>query len=533
MTISDDFERSGPLHAAEQEFDPRHYLNILRRRWPFLIVPAVVVFAAFFWYARILPPVYQARATILVESQQIPTDLARPTVSANAAERIQLIEQRLIARDNLLEVARKYGLYAKEGLSPSDIVDKIRRSTSINQIDIGNVANRAQANTQAIGFTVSFSYDNPDVAARVANEYVTSILQQNIQSRTNRADETSKFFETQVAGFEHDLAAQEARIVAFKNQNQDALPETLTSRQSMFAQLQGQMSDIDGRVAILQTQKEMWQSRGDNALDPAAANSTDAQLNALRMQLAQLRAVDSDNHPDVKAAIAKIAALEKAAAAPPPATDAKTPAQAAGSSPNDLRIADIDAQIEQLKTQRAELEKRSANLDASIQKTPQIEIALNVLMRDYNGLQKQYSDAKANLAAAATGQQLEQDRQGERFEVVEQASVPSAPISPNRKRIMFTGAFGGVALGVGLMMLLEMLDRSIRDAGDLERRLRIRPLSAIPYVAVAGETRQRRRLLAAVAASGMAVVVLALVMIQLFYMPLDLVVIKVMGRLGI
>ena len=259
MTISDDFERGGPLHAAEQEFDPRHYLNILRRRWPFLIVPAVVVFAAFFWYARILPPVYQAHATILVELQQIPTDLARPTVSANAAERIQLIEQRLIARDNLLEVARKYGLYAKDGLSPSDIVDQIRKSTSINQIDIGNVANRAPANTQAIGFTVSFSYDNPDIAARVANEYVTSILQQNIQSRTNRADETSKFFETQVASLEHDLAAQEAKIVAFKNQNQDALPETLTSRQSMFAQLQGQMSDIDGRVAILQTQKQMWQ----------------------------------------------------------------------------------------------------------------------------------------------------------------------------------------------------------------------------------------------------------------------------------
>ena len=252
------------------------------------------------------------------------------------------------------------------------------------------------------------------------------------------------------------------------------------------------------------------------------------------MQLAQLRAVYSDNHPDVKAAVAKIAALEKAAAAtPPPAADAKTQAPAAGSSPNDLRIADIDAQLEQLKTQRAEIEKRSADLDASIQKTPQIEIALNVLMRDYDGLQKQYSAAKANLAAAATGQQLEQDRQGERFEVVEQASVPSSPISPNRKRIMFTGAFGGVGLGVGLMMLLEMLDRSIRDAGDLERRLRIRPLSAIPYVAVAGETRQRRRLLVAAAASSMAVVVLALVMIQLFYMPLDLVVIKVMGRLGI
>ena len=143
MTISEDFD--GLPVAAEQQFDPRIYLNILRRRWLFLIVPAVVIFAGFFWYSRVLPPVYQARATILVESQQIPTDLARPTVSANASERIELIKQRLIARDNLLEIARKYGLYAKDGLSPSEIVDRIRNATSISQIDVGNRAQRQYA----------------------------------------------------------------------------------------------------------------------------------------------------------------------------------------------------------------------------------------------------------------------------------------------------------------------------------------------------------------------------------------------------
>ena len=135
-----------------------------------------------------------------MESQQIPTDLARPTVSANAAERIQLIEQRLIARDNLLEVARKYGLYAKDGLSPSDIVDQIRKSTE-HQPDRRRQCRQPRpgeyAGDRFHGF-VSTTTD-PDTAARVANEYVTSILQQNIQSRTNRAAETSKFFETQVA----------------------------------------------------------------------------------------------------------------------------------------------------------------------------------------------------------------------------------------------------------------------------------------------------------------------------------------------
>ena len=579
MTVSDDFDQDGALIGARSEFDPRRYLKILRRRYPFLILPAIVIFAGFYWYSRILPPVYQSSATILVESQLIPTDLARPTVSANASERIQLIEQRLMTRDNLLQIARTYDLFSKDALSPSEIVDRIRRASSIDQID---VANRAQPNMQAIGFTVSFKYEDPSIAAKVANDYVTAILQQNIQSRTTSAMETSKFFDAQVASLEHDLAAKEADIIAFKGKNQDSLPETLGSRQSLLTQLQGRIDDIAGRIAVLETQKQMWQQHGDAAIDPAS-NSVEAQLNQLRMQLIQLRAVYSDNHPDVRAVQARINALEKAsaggadtgaapvgaktAAAPADAKTAATPAGAevaaapaggeaafppagAGTAvasagakagadasvPSDatsLRIADIDRQIEALKSQQADLQKQADALDVSIQKTPQVEIALNVLMRDYNGLQQQYAAAKAKKSEATTGQLLEQDRQAERFEVIEQATVPSKPISPDRTRIASTGAFGGIVAGIGLLMLLEYLDKSIRESSDLQRRLRIRPIASIPYLTLGAEVRRRRRLWGTALAGGTVAVALFLVSVQMFYMPLDLFVAKVMQRLGL
>ena len=529
MTISEDFDRGAHLVAAEPEFDPRLYAKILRRRFPYLVVPAVAIFGIVYWIAQVLPPVYQATATILVESQQIPTDLARPTVSANAAERIQLIEQRLIARDNLLQIARTYGLFKGDALSPSDIVDRIRKATSINQID---VSNNVQPNTQAIGFTVSFEYGDPGTAAKVANEYVTSILQQNIQTRTSRAAETAKFFDSQVASIEGDMAGKERQIVDFKNRNQDSLPETLPSRQSLFSQLQGQIDTIDGRIAVLETQKQLLQQRGPTALDPAS-NTTEAQLNQLRMQLVQLRAIYSENHPDVKAVEAKISALEKASAAEPPPSGKNDASKIAPSDISSAQLADIDQQIEALKAQEADIKKRSDTIDASIQKTPQTEVALNVLMRDYDGLQQQYSVAKAKAVEAATGEQLEQDRQAERFEVVESATVPSKPVSPNRPRIIFAGAFGSVAVGIGLVALLEMLDKSIRDASDLERRLRIRPISSIPYVTTSFETRRRRRALVLLIAGGLIVIVLALLAVQLFYLPLDLVWQKVAVRLGL
>ena len=115
----------------EQDFDLRSYLSVVRRRWLYLLVPAIVVFVVACTVAYLLPRAYEASATILVESQQIPTDLASPTVTANAEERIQIIQQRLMARDNLLQIADKFDLYADERqrLSPSDIVDRMRAAT--------------------------------------------------------------------------------------------------------------------------------------------------------------------------------------------------------------------------------------------------------------------------------------------------------------------------------------------------------------------------------------------------------------------
>ena len=191
-----------------------------------------------------------------------------------------------------------------------------------------------------------------------------------------------------------DLAAQEARIVDFKRQNQDALPETLSSRQAILVQQMDQMTAVRQRIDALQTERQNLVGQDGTALDPAA-QSTESELARLRLQLVQLRALYADSHPEVRAVTARIAALEKASApAPagaPPITDAS--ATAATTGPNARRLADIDAQLDPLNKQLADLDARIKALDASVQRTPEVQVALNVLMRDYDTLQGQYRSA--------------------------------------------------------------------------------------------------------------------------------------------
>src|SRR3990172_8296889 len=84
----------------ERGLDVWHYIAILRRRIYFLVVPFVVVFAGGVAVAMLLPPLYIAEGKLLVESQQIPTELVRPTITASAKERIQVrSEERRVGKE--------------------------------------------------------------------------------------------------------------------------------------------------------------------------------------------------------------------------------------------------------------------------------------------------------------------------------------------------------------------------------------------------------------------------------------------------
>ncbi len=222
----------------EQDFDIKVYLDVLRRRYLYFLIPAILLFAATVVVAYLLPRVYQATATILVELQQIPTDLASPTVTINALERIQALQQRITARDNLLQVAGKYNLY--EGgrrKSPSEIAEQMREDIVIEPIDLGQRSTRRDMGV--IGFKVSFQYSDPATASRVANELVSLILAQNLASRRTRASETSKFMQDQLRRYEEQLSAQEQKIADFKQANEAELPETMEYRRAQLAEVRG------------------------------------------------------------------------------------------------------------------------------------------------------------------------------------------------------------------------------------------------------------------------------------------------------
>jgi len=73
-----------PFDGEDQGLDLSRFYEIVKKRILYLLIPFIIVLAAGTAAAMLWPPTYLSEGKILVESQQIPTDLVRPTVTAAA-----------------------------------------------------------------------------------------------------------------------------------------------------------------------------------------------------------------------------------------------------------------------------------------------------------------------------------------------------------------------------------------------------------------------------------------------------------------
>jgi uncharacterized protein involved in exopolysaccharide biosynthesis len=257
-------------------FRPVFYWELVKRRWPFFVVPFIPISLGAIGLAAILPPTYLSEGKILVQSQQIPTELVRPTVTSAAQERIQVIEQRTMTRENLLAMIDKFQLFPEKRqlMEPSQLVELMRKNTKIEPV--AQSLSFKQSSNPTIVFSVGFEYPEPQAAARVANELMTRILNEDLRDRTSRATDTTKFLAKEVQRLQAENAAVEAKIVQAKiSQNKSG----------------------------------------------AAGSDELTQLAQLKADYAQKSALYADRHPLMVALKRQISALEKTLGQPSQVTD--------------------------------------------------------------------------------------------------------------------------------------------------------------------------------------------------------------------
>lgn len=507
----------------------RFYLSLFLRRLHYFVLIILACTAAGVFLAIKLPPVYKAKAQLVVESPQIPGELASSTVQASIAEILEVIQQRLLTRANLLDLSRRFDVYAGQAeMTPDAIVENMRSRIEI-QIPF-NTFNRAS--NRASFVTVSFAAPTGEMSAKITNELVTQILQENVAMRTNVTGQTLEFFIQEVARLDAEMSDQGARILKFKEAHKDALPDSLDYRRSRQSSLQERLLLLDRELSGLRDRRarlvDIYERTGRSDLAGESLTPEQRRLRQLQDERASALVIYSIDHPRIRSLDGQIAALEAENIRLGLGTE---------TAPNftafELQVSDIDGQVAFIEEQKTIISTELDALEKSIEATPTNAITLGTLERDYENLRLQYTQATASLAEARTGDQIEAQSRGQRITVTEQAVVPGSPAEPNRKLIAASGAAAGTALAIGFFLLLEVLNSAIRRPIELTERLGTPAFGIVPYIQTTREIINRRIIVAACVIFPVAGTGIALYLIDQHYLPLDLFFEQIAQKLGI
>lgn len=491
-------------------------------------------------YAYLKLPLYEAEARILVVSQSIPDELARSTVTVEAAERLQVIEQRLMARDNIGRVIDELGLYRDRGdLSRPDKIDLVREVTDIMPITLTNQRARRR-NAVVSAFRIRVTHENPQQAAALANRFVTDVLDMNIEDRETRASETARFFRQEQARLGDEIVGLENRIRNYKEENRDALPDNLGYRQAEILRISEKQGALNERLLKFEEERrEIVLKLEVLARAGTATGDTESRLAALAQleaALIQQEAIKSPDHPEIRLLKNRIAALERAIAetaepAEAPEAGQERPVTAAEVALRS-RLEIVVAQMKRFAAEQAELAAREKELIGSQEKAPKVEVELNRLTRRLTEKQEMHAVITRKRAEAETGEKLEVNRQAERFEVIENAIVPRKPIAPDRRKIVIMGSGLMVVLAFGFAFAIDQMRPRLRSAEQLERQLGLRPVVTLPYVRTRSERRRRFAWRGGIAAVLLLGIPLGLYAVDRYYRPLPLLIEKLAERAG-
>lgn len=503
--------------------DLRFYWSLLMRRLPVMLALLIIcsVFGAV-WAIR-APSTYSTSARLLVENPRILE--SRDTGADSANEMLQVIEQQLLTRANLIDVANKLNVFGRDStLSVDDKIAQMRANTSIR---------RSGGRNEATMMLVSFTSQNPRMAAAVVTEFTTLILGSNTRNRVGLAENRLAFFQQEVERLNQDLDQQNARILQFKRENGDALPENLQYRQSRQSLLQERVARLESDLAVLQAQRtemvRLFEQTGNVPTNAAPQTPEQQQLATLRAQLNGVLGVYAEDSPRVRALRNRIANAERLVESQAVSGDAGN----SGNSLLDVNLSQIDSRVSMLENERTQANQELEGLAASISATAANAIALGALERDQQNIQARYNAAVASLDQARQVERVETSAQGQRISVIEAASVPSKPSGPNRKKIAMAGIGLGLGLAGGFFVLMELLNSTIRRPAELRARFQVTPLAVIPFIEGRRERRHRQALLLAAILAVVIVIPLGLWGLHTQYMPLDILAQKIVTRLGL
>jgi len=513
------------MQVQANTLDLRLYVDILvRNRW-WVLLAAVIAGVVAGVVAYTSPKIYESKATILVEDDAILQALTkRMAVAPSITSKMRFVEQRLLTRDHLTQIARRLDLDLK-AQTPKELEALLNRMRSHTVV---GATGRGQL------IEIGFQHNDPTVARDVVAMLTDMLLEENLGAKRVEAHQAYDFINQQLQVYRTRLEESERKLREFKQKNLvelgvgAALPAGTGGNDGTELAPRAAFADVnrldEARANLSKVELDLRSLRSERAtyakqleLEPkwisaqqdfdngtaATRGQEDPKITAMKAKIDELRLRYTDRHPAVVALQAQVEQFQAAAKAK---AEVSTEGGAEGDdvlanlgeqilNPHYQRlkekVSQLDAEVTAAEAKRGQLKREIVGLGKAILDVPKKEQVLLGLRRDYSVNSSIYNDLLKRLEEARVTKEMEVQDRGGRIRVIEPATVPYKPVKPNRVLIICMGLGGGLVAGYGFGFLRHLMDSTIRSSDEVQGLVGLTVLGRIPTVVTHGDRRRR------------------------------------------
>jgi polysaccharide biosynthesis transport protein len=501
--------------AVDSEYTPQlsDYVAALKRRTRLMINVALPIALGAAILAVALPEIYQSTAVIDIEETKIPgytESLGRDLSYAD--QYVAGLSDEVLNHEGVLEIVRKFDPYPEAQGDESAAVDKVRDDVDVQMITVQVLDPYSGRQRKIItAFSVGFESRKPETAQQVAAWLGDAYLAADRHRRERRASSSVAFLTGEADRVRGEIAVLEEKLAEFKQRNAGRLPELTNMNLTVMDRIQRDLADVQLRMRALQQDRiflaqqleQAQQINPDSGLlqqlqaeynrkstqydenhpdvvslrrrietlrqsgSVSTSNTLEAELEGRRAILAQTRERYSEDHPDVRSLRREIESLERRIDSGEVMSSGSVQTHAVVQLKTQVNA--IDTQLASLQVRGSELRRNLAELQDRIESTPQAEREYQTLTRDLALARGQYDELIKKQMNDEVRQAAIEGGTADEFRLVKPAFTPDSPAKPDRVAIVVVGILLGLLAAVSIAVAVDLLDPTVRGAGDLRR----------------------------------------------------------------
>jgi capsular exopolysaccharide synthesis family protein len=473
---------AGVQAAGQQDLDARRLLASIwrRRKLLFAVWAAFAIGVAIFSFVS--PKKYTVTAKLIAGGNSASEEAANTDPNGTNLP----ILNALLAATGQQSSAQIAELIQQEPVS-AEVIKELGLKTDVDSL-LSHLFVRPVTDTAII--TLSITWSDPEMAARIANAYANVFVERERQLVAGQADTAIGYLQKELPTAEDRMRAQQAALTAYQEETGVAdLPtqttNALDSQQNLETKLQqAEVDEQTANASLAQVQAQLdstpdtIESARTQSGNPVVAQ-LQAQIATVTMQLAAARKQYTDDFPIVIQYKAQLAEAQRELKQQP-----ETVTSGVSSGPNPVyqalqqsatnlaaQAAAASASIAQLKQEVAAQQPQLAALPSVARRMTELQRSAKAATDVYTALQQKYQDALIARTTALSDVSITQ------------AATPDVfTVNPNVPLNLVLGIIVGFILALTAVFLAEFFDDRFRREEDIKEQLGLPVLASIPLI---------------------------------------------------